>query len=370
MLYLRIFDKYSKRKMQKKGNRVSLVVLSISFIIISLSLFTIPVYSWEIDETGTVYNIVDGDTVDVTSVGRIRLADIDCPEPGEPGGPEASQFISSLIYQKEVYIDVDDITGTDPYGRVVAVIYVYYDDTRLKNVNKAMVVAGHADIWDFDNNEFNPYSWTLYVNYQSDPPPDPPPPDPPPPDPQPPDENPNPQFVLTEAAYVGIVVGGSLIAASVITGTYAFKNKEKIKSKIRSMRGSLSKNTQNRAKPKYINTVSSAKIVSPQASKTQIKDITPNMRNISIHGKIEKVNAIRDFVRKDGSRGRVGSFILSDETRNIRVVLWDNKCSLLSQSNFVAGGQVKIVNAYSKINTFYGKNDIEIHLGKFSKLEI
>ncbi len=69
--------------MSKKGNRFNLVVLSISFIIISLSFFTIPVYSWEIDETGTVYNIVDGDTVDVTSVGRIRLADIDCPESGE-----------------------------------------------------------------------------------------------------------------------------------------------------------------------------------------------------------------------------------------------------------------------------------------------
>jgi hypothetical protein len=198
----------------------------------------------------------------------------------------------------------------------------------------------------------------------------PPPPNPPPPDPQPPDENPNPQFTFPKAAYVGIGVGSSLIAVSVITGTYAFKNKEKIKSKIRSMKWSLSKNTQNRAKPKHINTVSSVKIVSPQANKTQIKDITSNMRNISIHGKVEKVDEIRDFVRKDGSHGRVGSFILSDETKSIKVVLWDNKCSLLNQSNFVVGGQVKIMNAYSKINTFYGKNAIEIHLGKFSKLEI
>ncbi len=363
--------------MSKKGNRFNLVVLSISFIIISLNFFTIPVYSWEIDKTGTVYNIVDGDTVDVTSVGRIRLADIDCPESGEAGGAAATQYIGSLIYQKEVYVDVDDITGTDPYGRVVAVIYVYYDDNNLKNVNKAMLVAGHAEIWDFDNNEFNPYSWTLYVSYQSNPPPDPPPPDPPPPDPPPPDPPPPdppppddplpPDYTTT---YVGIAVGGSLIAASVITGTYAFKNKEKIKSKIRSMKRSMSKNTQNRAKPKHVNTVSSPKTVSPQANKTQIKDITSNMRNISIHGKVEKVDEIRDFVRKDGSHGRVGSFILSDETKSIRVVLWDNKCSLLNQSNFVVGGQVKIMNAHSKINTFYGKNDIEIHLGKFSKLEI
>jgi len=197
----------------------------------------VAVFSWEIDETGTVYNIVDGDTVDVTSVGRIRLADIDCPESGESGGTAATQFISSLIYQKEVYVDIDDITGKDIYDRWVAVIYVYYNDTHLKNVNEAMLVAGHAVIDDYSNNEFNPYSWILYVTYQTNPPPDPPPPDPPSPDPDPPppDITPNPQLALTDV-YVGIGVGSSVIVASVITGNYALKNKKKIKSKIRSVR--------------------------------------------------------------------------------------------------------------------------------------
>jgi len=354
--------------MSKKGNRFNLVVLSISFIIISLSFFTIPVYSWEIDETGTVYNIVDGDTVDVTSVGRIRLADIDCPESGEAGSAAATQYISSLIYQKEVYVDIDDITGKDPYDRWVAVIYVYYDDDNLKNVNKAMLVAGHADIWDFDNNEFNPYSWTLYVSYQSNPPPDPPPPDPPPPD----DPSPTPDLSPPDytAAYVGIGVGSSIIAASVITGTYALKNKKKMKHKIRKVKNFLFKKPKSTPRSQYTKSVSKAKIISLKDSKTQIKDIAENMRNISIRGKVEKINEIRDFVRKDGSRGRVGSFSISDETGTIKVVLWDNNCSLLSQSNFAVGKQVKIVNAYTKINTFYGKNDIEIHLGRLSRLEI
>ncbi|KKK44854.1 MAG: putative single-stranded DNA-binding protein [Candidatus Lokiarchaeum sp. GC14_75] len=357
--------------MSKKGNHVNLVVLSISFIIISLSFLTMPVYSWEIDNTGTVYNIVDGDTIDVTSVGRIRLADIDCPESGESGGAEATQYISSLIYQKDVYVDVDDITGTDPYGRVVAVIYVYYDDTRLKNVNKAMLVAGHADIWDFDNNEFNPYSWTLYVNYQSSPPPDPPPPDPPPPDPPPPDptpdNTPNPQLALTKV-YIGIGVGGSVIVASVITGNYALKNKKKIKSKIRKLRKSQFRNISNKPRHQYTQTVRSAKVVKPKVNINQIKDITANARNISISGNVEKVNEIRDFVRKDGSHGRISSFNISDGTGTMRVVLWDENCLLLSQID--VGKQVKIVNVYSKINDFYKKNNIELHFGNFSKLEI
>ncbi len=359
--------------MSKKGNHVNLVVLSISFIIISLTLFTIPVYSWEIDQTGTVSNIVDGDTVDVTSVGRIRLADIDCPELNESGYAAASQHISSLIHQKTVYVDIDDITGKDPYDRWVAVIYVYYNDTHLKNVNKAMLVAGHAVINNFTNNEFDPYSWTLYVNYQSSPPPDPPPPDPPPPDPPPQDDpspTPNPSQPDFTAAYVGIGVGSSVIVASVITGTYTLKNKKKMKLKIRKVKNFLFKKPLSAPSPQYTKSVSIAKTISLNDNKTQIKDITENMRNISIHGKVENINKIRDFIRKDGSHGRVGSFSVSDETGTIRIVLWDNKCSVLSQKNFAVGKQVKIVNAYSKLNIFYGKNDVEIHFGKFSNLEI
>ncbi|MEE9378369.1 MAG: thermonuclease family protein [Candidatus Lokiarchaeia archaeon] len=152
-------------------------------MVLSLNFFSVRGNAWEIDSTGTAYYIYDGDTLNVTSVGIIRLADIDAPESYEPGYDEATNYLSSLVYNKEVYVDEDNKTGVDPYGRMVAVIYVYHNDTHLKNVNKAILTAGHAEIWDFDNNEFNPYDWTLYVAYQSEPEPDPDPdPDP---DPEP-----------------------------------------------------------------------------------------------------------------------------------------------------------------------------------------
>ena len=49
----------------------------------SLLIFSLRVHAREINRTGTVTNIVDVDTLDVSSVGRIRIADIDCPELGE-----------------------------------------------------------------------------------------------------------------------------------------------------------------------------------------------------------------------------------------------------------------------------------------------
>jgi endonuclease YncB( thermonuclease family) len=43
-------------------------------------------------------------------------------------------------------VDIDDVYGTDIYGRIVAVLYVYYDTNHLKNVNKAVLDSGHAVI--------------------------------------------------------------------------------------------------------------------------------------------------------------------------------------------------------------------------------
>jgi len=125
-------------------------------------------FSWEIDCEGYASLIVDGDTYffdgDTCGVDEyIRLADIDTPESGESGYQAAKDYLCALIHTKWVYLDIDDITRTDPYGRIVGVTYVRHNSTHLLNVNKALVVNGHATIWNFYNNEFNPYDWPLYV---------------------------------------------------------------------------------------------------------------------------------------------------------------------------------------------------------------
>ncbi|MBD3215498.1 MAG: hypothetical protein GF311_23005, partial [Candidatus Lokiarchaeota archaeon] len=150
--------------MEQKKIKLSIVILTI--FLINLLIPTTYVKAWEIDDDGYVNYIVDGDTFDVTSVGRIRLADINCPELGDPGADEATQFLTSLIYNKDVFIDIDDIYGTGPYGRIIAVVYVYYDDNYFQNINQALLDAGHAVITDYDN-EFNPYTWDILVEYDS-----------------------------------------------------------------------------------------------------------------------------------------------------------------------------------------------------------
>jgi len=134
------------------------------------------VSAFETDSLGIVTYVVDGDTIDVLATSgfmkgseyRIRFADINAPELDTEEGYVAKEALKSLLYGKVVYIDVDNLTTYDPYGNVVAVIYLPINETHAMNVNYYMVLNNYATIWDFTNNEFNPYSWVLYETYKSE----------------------------------------------------------------------------------------------------------------------------------------------------------------------------------------------------------
>ena len=215
--------------MSKKTRSMAIVFLTLGIIFISLNFFSIRGYAWEIDRTDTVERIIDGDTLE-TSEETIRLADINTPEVGESGADKATAYLSTLVNNKEIYIDVDDIYGVGPYGRTIAVIYVYYNETHLINVNKALLVGSYAVISNY-NNEFNPYEWTLYVVYQSNPPPTPPPSPTPPPPPNSPPEDDNTNNQLNNIIYIWIGIGISLIIFSTILVIFAFNNSIFIKLK-------------------------------------------------------------------------------------------------------------------------------------------
>lgn len=106
-------------------------------------------------------HIVDGDTFDF-EFGRIRLADIDAPEFGEPGYGEAKSYLTDLILGETIWVDVDD-SGSTSHNRIICVVYVRHNSTHLINVNSIMNSSGHAVLDDHPDNEFNPDLWTDYV---------------------------------------------------------------------------------------------------------------------------------------------------------------------------------------------------------------
>ncbi|WP_300685156.1 thermonuclease family protein [Chryseobacterium sp.] len=89
--------------------------------------------------TGKVIKISDGDTITLLLEGnqqkKIRLAEVDCPESGQPFGKNAKQFTSAQVFGKTVSV-VE--TSTDRYGRSIA--KVYYDNG--KYLSKELIKAG------------------------------------------------------------------------------------------------------------------------------------------------------------------------------------------------------------------------------------
>ncbi|MBF8457147.1 thermonuclease family protein [Kaistella sp. G5-32] len=71
-----------------------------------------------------VIHVKDGDTVVVLLEDNIqktlRLAEVDCPESGQPFGKNAKEFTSTQIFGKQItFIATDE----DRYGRTIAKIY-------------------------------------------------------------------------------------------------------------------------------------------------------------------------------------------------------------------------------------------------------
>jgi endonuclease YncB( thermonuclease family) len=101
---------------------------------------TINLYSEEI--IGKVVGISDGDTIKLVSNNKqikVRLFGIDAPERDQEFGTKSKEFLSSLVFKKEIKL----ITKSkDQYGRTLGTIYL--DD---KNINLEMVKNGYAWVY-------------------------------------------------------------------------------------------------------------------------------------------------------------------------------------------------------------------------------
>lgn len=131
-----------------------------------------------------VISISDGDTVTVLLSGnvqkKLRFAEVDCPESGQPFGKNAKQFTSDHIFGKWI---VFYETDTDRYGRTIAKVYYdsgkyiseelirsglgwwYYQYSDNISLGKLQDSAKAAQIglWR-DKNAISPYEWRKQKN--------------------------------------------------------------------------------------------------------------------------------------------------------------------------------------------------------------
>jgi len=117
------------------------VVRSIAALAALLLMLASPASAEEF--VGRVVGVSDGDTVKVLrepkETVKVRLAEIDTPESGQPYGSRAKQALSDLVYGKPVRVVVQD---TDRYGRTVGRVYAGAQD-----VNAEMIRQGAAWVY-------------------------------------------------------------------------------------------------------------------------------------------------------------------------------------------------------------------------------
>lgn len=102
--------------------------------------------------------------------------------------------------------------------------------------------------------------------------------------------------------------------------------------------------------------------ISFEKEKMKIAELLSGMRRANVVGQIIEMALVRQY-NKDGREGKIGSFVLADDTSNIRTVLWDtNHIALIEQGKIKEGDVVEISNA-SVRNT-------ELHLTGFSDIKL
>jgi micrococcal nuclease len=104
--------------------------------------------------SGKCYKVVDGDTIDVEGVGRVRFVGVNTPERGEAGYQTAKDYVIRMCLGKTVGLDIDNAKNKDKYDRTLAVVYV--DGM---NLNQELLKKGYAEVMYIPPSEFNPYSW-------------------------------------------------------------------------------------------------------------------------------------------------------------------------------------------------------------------
>ena len=109
---------------------------------IAALLFLAPIAARDETLAGQVVSVADGDTITVLADGervKVRLAEIDAPERGQPWGRRAKQALTGKVAGHVVQVES---SFNDRYGRRVG----YVTDSG-RDINRELVREGHAWVY-------------------------------------------------------------------------------------------------------------------------------------------------------------------------------------------------------------------------------
>lgn len=135
---------------------------------------------------------------------------------------------------------------------------------------------------------------------------------------------------------------------------------KKVKQKIKKFSGLVSKEGAARLVAKE----EGIELSKPEKSELKIENIVPGIRQVNLKCKVTSISDLSEFERDDGSKGKVVSLTVADETGQIRLPLWDEQTELADKIE--DGDVIDIEKAYSREGN---RGSAELRLGKGSKVK-
>jgi len=148
--------------------------IQLNFVMLLMALVTATAAAAPDEARGTVIGVESGDLFDVqideadprtgSGVEKVRLAGVSLPPVESVEGKAAKEFAEALLMNRTVWLDIDNESGNgrDSLGRLICVIYLEKTEGGINLThpfNKILVEAGHAEVGDFDDGEFDPMDW-------------------------------------------------------------------------------------------------------------------------------------------------------------------------------------------------------------------
>jgi replication factor A1 len=103
----------------------------------------------------------------------------------------------------------------------------------------------------------------------------------------------------------------------------------------------------------------------PLSHWTKIGELRDGMRSVNAAGRVISIGEPREFTRRDGTKGRVASVVLEDETGIVRLSLWDDDVNALG--DMPIGTVVAVENGYTRAG--FG-NSIDLNVGRLGSMKI
>jgi replication factor A1 len=98
-----------------------------------------------------------------------------------------------------------------------------------------------------------------------------------------------------------------------------------------------------------------------------IKNLISGLNAVTVVGRVTRIYPIQTFVRSDMTEGKIAHLLISDKTGELKVVLWDDKASILEKEKVEEGQIVRVMHGYTR----EGRNGkIELHLAERGNLQV